>query len=59
MHGPHVHSRILAPQATNVAKAPFSINFINTCLDPGDTAKLTLEAIFLPFKIAAAFIKSS
>ena len=59
IQGPQVHSRILAPQDTKVESVPFSINFISTCLDPGETTRLTLCAIFLPFKIAAAFIKSS
>ena len=53
MHGPHAHSRSLAPEARISLNAPQSESIDNTCLEPGDTDMLTLGLMVLPLRSAA------
>mgnify|MGYP000586276900 CR=1 FL=1 len=53
MHGPHAHSSTRAPAAMMSDNAPQSASIVSTCLEPGETERLTESAIFLPFRMAA------
>ncbi len=58
MHGPHAHSRILAPDLTMSASSPVSIRRRRTCLEPGDTVKLTSSLILRSFTMPATVFMS-
>ena len=53
IHGPHAHSKSLAPDAKISPNAPQSESIRNTCLEPGEIERLTSGEMVLPFNIAA------
>ena len=55
MQGPQAHSSTLAPLAMMSVSAPQSASISNTCLEPGDTERLTSGRMVLPLRSAATF----
>ena len=58
MHGPHAHSRTLAPAARISESAPQSASMARTCFDPGETERLTSGFTTFPFRIFATLSMS-
>ena len=58
IHGPHAHSRILAPAEMRSASAPHSASMVYTCFEPGEIESDTSGCTVLPLRIAATVKRS-